>query len=159
MKILVMSDSHGKTKNVHEVILKENDVDAIIHLGDMYRDYLEIKDCYEIPSYGVIGNIDYETTGSTFELLDIDGFKVFICHGHNYRVKSTLEIVKHKARSLYADIILFGHSHVSYLERGNIFIMNPGSISDPRTEMYPSYGILYVEDNKIDGEIVFLDKI
>lgn len=154
MKILVISDSHGKTRNIHRIILKEKKLDAIIHLGDEYNDYLEIKDCYDIPAYGVIGNVDYKFEGPSVDVLELNNYKILICHGHNYRVKESLEILRYKAKSVSAVIALYGHSHKPYIEEDDIFILNPGSVSEPRSERYPSYAILELNDNSINGEII-----
>ena len=156
MKILVMSDSHGKTRNVHKAIQKEEHVDMIIHLGDKYCDFEEIVGCYDIQAHGVVGNIDYFDEGPSYKLIDIEGKKVFISHGHRYKVNHDLEMLKFKAKDLGADIVLYGHSHVPYIEDGNMYIMNPGSISEPRTEKYPSYALLEISKTQIRGNIIYI---
>ncbi len=156
MKILVMSDSHGRTKNVHEVIKNEENIDMIIHLGDEYRDFEEINDSYDIEAHGVVGNIDYFYEGPSYKIIEVLNKKIFISHGHKYRVKSTLDIFREEAIERNVDIALFGHSHVPYIEDEEIFILNPGSISQPRSEKYPSYAVLEITEDKIIGNIIHI---
>lgn len=38
MKILVISDTHGELKTAENVMLRHDDVDLTVHLGDFYKD-------------------------------------------------------------------------------------------------------------------------
>lgn len=74
----------------------------------------------------------------------------------------TLEHLIREARERNADIIIFGHTHVPYLEIGrDMAVMNPGSLTYPRQEgRLPSYIILEIDENgKISGEIKYIKKI
>lgn len=59
MKILIVSDSHGRNLHLNHVMEKEKDVDLMIHLGDLEgtEDYLE--DIAPCPVHMVAGNNDY----------------------------------------------------------------------------------------------------
>lgn len=155
-KILVMSDSHGRTKNVHKVIEREKSVDYIIHLGDEYNDFLEIKDCYDIKSFGVVGNVDFFIDGPKEQFIEILNKKIFITHGDRYRVKQTVDLIYQKGKNIGADIVLFGHSHKPYIKEDDLCILNPGSISQPRTEKYPSYGIIKISKEDISMKIEYI---
>ena len=54
----------------------------------------------------------------------------------------------------HADVVMFGHTHVPYLEKtDDLILLNPGSISKPRTRMsqFPTYTVMEIrEDGKID---------
>ncbi len=45
------------------------------------------------------------------------------------------------------DILIYGHSHIPKAEKkwGNIYVINPGSITFPKEDSPHSYGVL--EDN------------
>lgn len=154
MRILVISDSHGKTKNIHDTIIKEKPLDMIIHLGDKYSDFLEIEEAYNIPVHGVVGNVDCYNEGPSNKMIEIEGRRIFISHGHNYIVNHNLEMIKIAAEEMSADIVLFGHSHIPYIEDRGVYILNPGSISEPRSEVYPSYAILEISADCVNGIII-----
>jgi len=154
MKILVFSDSHGNTNLMHQVIDKTK-CDMIIHLGDCYDDYLELKDCYDIPMAGVVGNVDFASDGPSHEVINVCDYKIFITHGHRYRVKHHLLHLDEKAKELKVDIALFGHTHMPMIEEGHHLLMNPGSISRPR-EIGPSYGIIHLDPSQVKAEIIYI---
>ena len=53
------------------------------------------------------------------------------------------------AKGRGADIILYGHTHERFTKnQDNLYIMNPGSLSCPRS-FGPSYGILNIGDDVI----------
>ena len=70
-------------------------------------------------------------------------------HGHLLQVKYGLQTLKRYAREQNADVMLFGHTHVAYTEyEDSLYIMNPGSISQPRRGR-PSYGIIDILEHGI----------
>ena len=65
--------------------------------------------------------------------MNIDDYRAFITHGHNYGVSLGLEGIYAEALSRGVDIVLFGHTHRPVAEkRGNLWIVNPGSLTYPR---------------------------
>jgi len=154
MRILVFSDSHGDTSKMHEVIQKE-DFDMIMHLGDCYDDMEELKTCYDIPVLGVVGNVDYISDGPSIEFFQHEDIKIMLTHGHRYHVKNHLSHLRLAGKERQAHVVLFGHTHEAFIEEDDIILMNPGSISRPRNDG-PSYGILELHKNKINGKIVFI---
>lgn len=154
MKILVFSDSHGETTWMHQIIQKGN-WDMVLHLGDCYDDFQEIESCYDIPMHGVIGNVDYLHEGPVHELLIVDDIRIFMTHGHRYRVKHHLLHFREKAISERADIALYGHTHVAYVESDKMIVMNPGSISRPK-ENGPSYGVIHINNRKVSTEVIYI---
>ncbi|MEH7010560.1 metallophosphoesterase [Neobacillus niacini] len=146
-KVLVVSDSHGLTKELE--VLRErhlNEVDLMIHCGDSEL----MADDKAINGYlTVMGNCDFggyplETT------TEIAGRKFFITHGHKYSVKTSLMNLKYKASEVGADIACFGHSHVLGAEViGGTLFLNPGSIRMPRERFEKTYVILDLLEEKI----------
>jgi uncharacterized protein len=146
-KVLVVSDSHGLTKELE--VLRErhlNEVDLMIHCGDsemmpddkVMNGYLTVKGNCDIGGYPL------ETT------TEIAGRKFFVTHGHKYSVKSSLMNLKYKAAEVGADIACFGHSHVLGAEViGDTLFLNPGSIRMPRERFEKTYVILELVDETI----------
>ena len=147
-KVLVVSDSHGLTKELN--ILRERhseDVDLMIHCGDS-----ELTPTDEaISGYlTVMGNCDFGGGYPMETMAEAAGRKFFITHGHRYSVKTSLMNLKYKAQEVNADIVCFGHSHVLGAEviDGTLFL-NPGSIRLPRERLEKTYIILDLQSDKI----------
>ena len=136
MKLLVFSDSHSNSYKIKEAIeLHCGRCDAIIFLGDGFRDICLVKEQYpHIPFYIVKGNCDFLGCDAQDELLlSLDGVNLFITHGHKYGAKGGYGNLIYRARELEADAVLFGHTHmpiddVVQIGEKNIRIFNPGSI-------------------------------
>jgi len=87
----------------------------------------------------------------------VEGYKIFLTHGHLYGVKSGLQNLYYKSKEEGADIALFGHSHIAVNEEiGGIVFLNPGSIGDKRSQKYYSYGVLELKDGVMDTRIVYV---
>ena len=141
MLILVISDTHGRITNAVNIIEKLKP-DYILHLGDVVRDVEDLEAIF--PSKDIIavsGNNDFWASAkysATERLLDLDGKKIFMCHGHTYGVKRDNARVIHKARTLGADIALYGHTHSAYNENHNgLHVINPGS--------YGTYAVIEID--------------
>lgn len=159
MRILVLSDTH---RNVHTIVSLLKDIsakiDMIIHLGDNIEDAEFIKKQWgDIPIYYIQGNCDSSSKIPDEAVIHLKcGKKIFITHGHLYNVYGNLDGLAYRALEYDADICLFGHTHIPYIEKiGKVVVMNPGSLSIPRGNSKKSYGIIKIdEDNKIYPSIV-----
>lgn len=140
-KILVISDTHKNISNAIDVISREKP-DYVLHLGDHADDADELKHIFpEADVIGVCGNCDWASFYSAplERMLDIDGVKILMCHGHTYSVKQGIGGYVAAATVKGAHIALFGHTHKPMLENnGNMIIMNPGTVS--------TYGIIEIKD-------------
>ena len=63
MKILVVSDTHGKNKKLIDRIKKQEKPDLLFHLGDYVGDGLTISKALGIASVIVMGNGDHPSSG------------------------------------------------------------------------------------------------
>lgn len=158
MKILVLSDTHGKIdcfNKIYDVIARK---DLIIHLGDNTKDIEELKKYFKGDIHNVKGNCDYmDNTTLEEKIINIEGKKIFLTHGHRYGVKRDLNTIYYKVQELGADIALFGHSHVPVsIRHNNILLFNPGSISLPRGGSEKSYGIIEIKD-KVMANIINIE--
>ncbi|NSW90860.1 MAG: metallophosphoesterase [Firmicutes bacterium] len=158
MRILVLSDTHGDIDKAREVIKKNSDINLIIHLGDYFRDAQKISDEFpNIPIEYIYGNSDFMIDDTPAEkLLEFEGKRIFMTHGHKYSVKWDYEKLFTKAHEVGADILLFGHTHIAEIvKNGSCFILNPGSISDPRGDSSESYAIIEINSNKVEPKLCY----
>jgi len=147
LEILVISDTHNAVSNAVNLIKRLNP-DYVIHLGDMCEDCKKLEQLF--PRKVIIsvkGNNDFFDKSYPLErCFELGGKKIFMCHGHKYNVKMSLMPLIYKGKELEADIVLFGHTHCSFLEDvDGITVMNPGSIG--------TYGILSLNDGKVKASI------
>ena len=131
MLILVISDTHGNINNAIDTIEKLKP-DYVLHLGDVIRDVEDLEAIFpKMDIIAVSGNNDFWVSAkysAAERLLDLGGKKIFMCHGHKYKVKYDYSALVHKARTMGADIALFGHTHCAYKEmHDGILVVNPGS--------------------------------
>lgn len=151
-KVLIFSDTHGDINRCIDIIQSSDAVDAIIHAGDCTADAEDLSYAYpHIPVYYVKGNNDFFSSAPSSMTAIVNGARIFITHGHEERVKYELDYrtLKTKARAARADVVVFGHTHMSYISYDyGITAVNPGSIRFDGT-----YATMEIEDGKIDVKI------
>lgn len=156
-RILVTSDTHGYYAPISDFILSRNDIDLIIHAGDGVDDVISIGYETQVPYYVVRGNNDYYTNEAYDKIIEIDGVKIFLTHGHNYGVYGGSDQVLEKARDYNCQIAIHGHTHIYKNEEiEGITVLNPGSVSLPR-DNNPGFMLMDIEDGNISLERVRLD--
>ena len=145
MRILVVSDTHGRWGALYNVIQSQPTAEIVIHLGDGNDDIERIRDQFPGKNLvGVAGNCDFLAPSGlrSSDMITAGGRKIFFTHGHVYRVKSGLALLECAAREREADICLFGHTHEPVTDyRNGLYIMNPGSLGHPRNGR-PTYGVI-----------------
>jgi len=159
MKILVLSDTHGDIDKAEAAIKKNDDVSLIIHLGDYFRDAQKLSNMFpEIPVEYIYGNSDFMIEDVPAEkVLEYNGKKIFITHGHRYSVKWDYDKLYRKAEEMHVDLLLFGHTHVAdVIHKDNYFVVNPGSISDPRDDSNESYAIIELDDERVEPKLCYI---
>ena len=141
-----------------ERVLSElhSDAEYVLHLGDGAKELERLGNRFpRIAAVGVLGNCDWGFGYSEADkqrILDIEGVRIFLCHGHRYGVRSgDTDALAYAASARNADIALYGHTHCSEYKTvcmsdggKTLHIMNPGSISRPRGGEVsgPSYGVI-----------------
>ena len=150
MKILLVSDTHGRDERLEEV-LKLEKPDFLCHMGDLEGSEDHIRVITKCPLAMVSGNNDFWTDLNPEVTFELHGFRIFMTHGHYYYAHSGNEQLKSAGRRNGADIVLFGHTHRPTLEWDkDIIVANPGSLTFPRQEKRrPSYMVLYLEKGKV----------
>lgn len=135
MKILVISDSHGRREQLEKVFHKAGKVDMVIHLGDVGADAEYIRKHAGCETHIIKGNNDFNADVPKEEILQIGKYKVWLTHGHRYHVNWELQTIADEAAGIGMDIVMFGHLHIPIIEyRSNVILINPGSVSLPRQE-------------------------
>lgn len=154
MKILVVSDSHGRNNYLERAIDKVGDIDLCIHLGDLEGTERYLSNTLSCQLEMVSGNNDYFTDIEREKMIFIGKYKVLLTHGHRYRVNYGTDTIKEYAIQNGADIVMYGHTHIPLINiENNLTVINPGSISQPRQEGHIPTFILMEIDRK--GEAHF----
>ena len=139
MKVLIVSDTHGRHAGIEEAIQREFPFQRLIHLGDAegYEDY--IADLAECPIDIVSGNNDFFSDLPDEKIVFIDDFRALITHGHMYGVS-------------------MGYQRI--WEDEDLILLNPGSLSYPRQKgRQRSYIVMEKENGKKPTfEIRYLDE-
>lgn len=133
MKILIVSDTHGKEKYLFETLQRLGPIDLLIHLGDTHGNEEYIKSVSPCPVEMVSGNNDIFTRLPKEKMILIGRYNVMLTHGHRYDVYYSTYKIKEVARSRQADIVMFGHTHMPLIDlKDDVWAINPGSLALPR---------------------------
>lgn len=158
MKLLIVSDTHRRNDNYFSLV-REIEPDLIIHCGDSEGCEYALTEAADCPVHLVSGNNDFFSELPRELNLEIEGYRFWVTHGHNYYVSMGNERIVGEARARGVDVVLYGHTHRPIVEKhGNILAINPGSLSYPRQEGHrPTYVLLTVEkDRGIEAQIYYL---
>lgn len=146
-KLLVISDSHGDIENLRSVVAREADADVLVHLGDHFSDIQSVSVPQHTTVCHVRGNCDMGGAVPEEMLLCCAKAKLFLCHGHRYHVKSSLDLLLQRGKDLGADAVLFGHTHVPVNDcSAGILCLNPGALNRYRCFIQPTYLVLFVDE-------------
>ena len=132
MKILVISDSHGRKDLALRVIEKESDCKTVFFLGDGEREAVFLKENSKDRSFICVrGNNDYSSSFEDIAYKHIDGVTFIACHGHRFDVRFSRRTLFYKAADVKAHIALYGHTHVPLTETdalSGVCAINPGAL-------------------------------
>lgn len=130
MKILVISDVHGRRDAVERVLEKQPNAATVLFLGDGLREVEDVADNHPERSFIMVpGNCDFAALQPAARLEILGGQRFFITHGHKYNVKYGLYTIEMAARERQADMVLFGHTHQPLEEYvDGLYMLNPGSL-------------------------------
>ena len=150
MRLAVFSDAHHNIKPMESALQELEDIDYVIYAGDGLDRILNSWIPDEFNLLAVQGNCDHVRDYPQERTIDVGDTKIFLTHGKRYRIKWGLDNLYYKAKEVKADVVIFGHTHRRLAQEENdILFFNPGSISRPRGDEEPSYGLLEIEDNNI----------
>ena len=157
MKVLIVSDSHGLTRELEKIIDKHSgEVDYMIHCGDseLKHDHPLLADFIKVG-----GNSDLDERFPEEIVKKIGDVTIFITHGHLYSVKSNLMKLAYRARELSANMVCFGHSHFLGAEMVyDTLFLNPGSIRLPRGRKEKTYVIVDIGESEYRLHVYDMDQ-
>lgn len=144
MKILIVSDTHGRDGTLKHLLEQVKPIDMLVHCGDVEGSEDYIRSLADCPVHMVAGNNDFFCDLPKEEEFLIGKYRVLLTHGHYYYITMGTQMIKEDAKARGFDIVMFGHTHRPYLEQDKgITVLNPGSLSYPRQDgRKPSYMIM-----------------
>ena len=152
IKLLVISDSHGRADRVRAIASRHKNAEAILFLGDGIGDLELIDPIASRVVCAVRGNCDFFSSERVDRFVIIEGVKIFMTHGDKYGVKSTLRHLYNNVVDYGVDIVLFGHTHLFCNNQyDKVAFLNPGSLSYSRGGA-SSYAVMVVDENKFSIE-------
>ena len=86
MKILIVSDTHGRDEKLEAAVAVEQPFDYLIHCGDVEGREFFIEALAECPCTIVAGNNDFFSDLPREDEIVLEGHKIMVTHGHNYGV-------------------------------------------------------------------------
>jgi uncharacterized protein len=145
LRLGVISDTHGLLRP--EVFQVFNQVDHILHAGDVGEAQILVELAAIAPVTAVYGNVDgLELRGRLPEVatVELEGFAIVVTHGDRLGHPTPAQLHEAFPR---AEIIVYGHTHKPLLELVDrtVTVMNPGGAGQPRFGIGPSVGILELE--------------
>lgn len=158
-RYLVFSDSHGREEDMLDIVRQYKDkMEGLFFLGDAENSGDQLRSSVPGPVYMVKGNCDWSLQASESQVFSLHGHRVAMTHGHRQRVNMGLDTLKYWALEQEADLVLYGHTHVPFVEQTSAMtILNPGSISRPRQEGHrKTYAILdFLPQGEISVQICY----
>ncbi|MCQ2495643.1 MAG: phosphodiesterase [Lachnospiraceae bacterium] len=164
MKYVFASDIHGSAYYCKKLLDRaaELGADRIVLLGDLLyhgprndlpKDYapkqvIEMLNAVKEKLICVRGNCEAEVDQmvlnfpvlSDFAVLELDGQRMYLTHGHHYNIDTPLPMCE-------GDIMLYGHTHITLDEvRDGRRFLNPGSVSIPKNNT--GHGFLFYENGE-----------
>ncbi len=143
MRIGIVGDIHGGYFDLKAAVSAMGKVDHLLFTGDGYRDIQRLREEKPLLVQGVAGNCDFASEFPADQLIILDGFKIWLTHGHYYGVKSDLTRLAEAGREQGADLVIFGHTHQPLDTLvDDIRLFNPGTLCRERAYRGISYGMV-----------------
>ncbi|MBI2875990.1 MAG: metallophosphoesterase family protein [Candidatus Tectomicrobia bacterium] len=157
MRIGVLSDTHGHLDpRVLEIFAG---VQRIFHAGDI-GGLDEVTQLEAVaPVVAVRGNGDGARLLDRYpeiEIVWLEGKKILLAH-----IADPLELLypllKGNGPLESFDLVIHGHTHTPEIrERGGTLFFNPGAAVRKMCFLYPTVGLITLEEDRVEGEIVYL---
>ena len=161
MEIAVLSDTHLRAGKTLPRFVWEHltDIDMIIHAGDLTNMGLIEELACIAPVRAVCGNCDdWDVALPDRDIVECESLRIGIIHGNVGRGKSTPERAFNAFEDSPVDLIIFGHSHVPFMEwRNGILLFNPGSPTDKRRERHYSLGLLNIQQGQVNARHLYFN--
>lgn len=152
MKILIVSDTHGRNNGYLELLEQNEKFDMVIHCGDVEGSEYLISEAAGCKTILVQGNNDFFSDLPKEAVVKIGKYKALVTHGHPYYVNMGHEHLVREAKRRKMDMVIYGHTHRPVIAKENgILVLNPGSLTYPRQEGRKATYILMQVDES--GEV------
>lgn len=159
MKIGVISDTHisSNHEGVPEDLLnKLRGVDLILHAGDLLVLGV-LEDLREVaPVEAVAGNMDDPQVKEALpqqRIISLENVRIGLIHGWGSPMGLPERVMGEFAEDVR--VVVFGHSHRAYQRRmGEMLLFNPGSARRDLFSPVRSYGLLTIDGEQVEGEIL-----
>lgn len=163
MKCLVISDTHGNSARLGEILAAERDAEVLFFLGDGVRDLeAALTEELNLTVLPVKGNCDIQSSFRSSPLaktdeVDLLGRRIVFTHGDLYAVKFGTSRLAELARERRADVVLYGHTHhpaedfVGVDGRG-VYLFNPGAVAGS-WDALPSWGVLTLTESSVSFSV------
>lgn len=139
---LIFSDVHGDGYALSKIKALSTDCSGVFFAGDGLGSLGQFGN-EEV--YTVAGNCDL--FGESERIVEIEGVKILLAHGHRYGVKNGYLNLIMRAKELQVNAVIFGHTHIPevFTEDGVLFI-NPGSCSYYAVKR--TYAVMFIYKGK-----------
>ena len=152
MKVLIVSDTHGRNSSFLDLLEECEKMDMVIHCGDVEGSEYLISESVGCKSVIVQGNNDYFSDLPREAVVKLGKYKALVTHGHPYYVNMGYDHLVREARKRKMDMVIYGHTHRPVIaEENGIMVLNPGSLTYPRqADRKYTYIIMEIDEN---GEV------
>ncbi len=129
--------------------------DLILHAGDLLVEDVLYELEHYAPVRAVKGNVDgWEVRSPETLELEVGGISIAMVHDSGTRKGRRSRM---RRRFPGARVVVFGHSHIPWLEDENgLMLLNPGSPTDRRRAPEHTFALLRVEGGEVRAEILTL---
>jgi uncharacterized protein len=160
MKLMFISDIHGSLLWLNRALdcFHQEQADFMVVLGDLLyhgprnplpdeynpKEVAATLNRYKEKILAVRGNCDSEVDQMLIDFPIMaesawvfhEGRRIYATHGHHH----SIENLPHLSRG---DIFIQGHTHIPVAERrGDIVVLNPGSVALPKENQAHTYGVM-----------------
>jgi putative phosphoesterase len=156
--VVVIADTHIPRRArllPKELVPHLERADLILHAGDLIEPSLLQELAIYAPVRAVRGNVDPPDSNlpETLEF-DFGGARMAMIHDSGRKEGRRRRL---KKRFPEARVIVFGHSHVPFLEdEDGSLLLNPGSPTDKRWQPRHTFALLRVEAGRVRAEMLTL---
>jgi uncharacterized protein len=155
---VVLADTHIPRRSralPEELVPYLTEADLILHAGDLLEASVLDELSTHAPVYAVRGNVDLPEVDLP-ETLEFDFGGATIAMIHDSGRKEGRRKRLHR-RFPEARAIVFGHSHIPFLEdEDGLLLLNPGSPTDRRRQPRHTFALLRAEEGSVRAEILTL---
>ena len=152
MKIGIISDTHSLLRP--EVYKVFNEMELILHAGDIGERDIIIELEAIAPVYAVLGNNDY---GLPYKIKEHQIFQLQNRTIQLQHIFKNVPKVSDIPKTAIKNIIVFGHSHKPFNKHiGDTLYFNPGSAGPRRFKFPVTVGRMQLLKSRVEAEIISL---